>query len=110
MWPDASAVAQTQKVAIVIDWTISVGAIIEIVSIICGGIGVAYTIVNRIGSVEYKVADLRADLSGIQDELKKLVLITTSQAVMDQRLAQIEKTVDELRHGQGFSFPVPKPQ
>ena len=59
-------------------------------------------------------------LSGVQEELKKLNTVVTDMAVQNQRMTAIEERIsnqakrldmldqrfEELRHGEGFVFPL----
>ena len=79
----------------VIEQTITIGNIIEIVSIIAGGITVFVTLRNT-------VSNIKDDVIGMQLELKKLADIVTKMAVTDVRLTNVEQDIRELRHGRGF--------
>ena len=78
-----------------IEQTISIGNIIEIVSIIGGGIVVFITLRNT-------VANLTEDVTHMQIEIEKLSVVITKMAVTDVRLTNLENDIRELRHGRGF--------
>jgi len=82
-------------ISVVIEQTITIGNIIEIVSIIAGGITVFVTLRNT-------VSNIKDDVIGMQLELKKLADIVTKMAVTDVRLTNVEQDIRELRHGRGF--------
>lgn len=79
----------------VIDYTITVGNIIEIASIVGGGCAVFITLKNS-------VAELKKDVDGIQDEIKKIGDVLITQADQNRRILHLEDDVRELRHGHGF--------
>lgn len=79
----------------VIEQTITVGNIIEIVSILAGGLTVFITLRNT-------VANMKDDVAAMQTEIKKLAEVITRMAVTDVRLTNVEQDVRELRHGRGF--------
>lgn len=81
--------------SLMIEQTITVGNIIEIVVIGAGGVSVFVTMKNT-------VANIRAEVSGMQTEIKKLADVITRMAVTDIRLTNVEQDIRELRHGQGF--------
>ena len=85
-----------------IEQTITVGNIIEIFSILVGGLTVFITLRNT-------VANIKDDVQGMQTEIKKLGEILIAQAdirgeikVLESRLAATEQDIRELRHGRGF--------
>jgi K+/H+ antiporter YhaU regulatory subunit KhtT len=78
-----------------IEQTISIGNIIEIVVMFSTGLGVFITLRNT-------VSNLKVDVVTMQDEIKKLADIITKMAVTDVRLTNLEQDIRELRHGRGF--------
>lgn len=89
-----------------IDWSINFGNLLQIGMIIAGGVA-AFT------SIRSSVNDLAKDMTRLekrQDDLnaafKQLSDILQKVAVQDQRIAHVEKTIDDLRHGQGWVNPV----
>ena len=80
---------------LMIEQTITIGNIIEIASIIVGGITVFVTLRNT-------VANIKDEVQGMQTEIKKLADVITRMAVTDIRLTNIEQDIRELRHGRGF--------
>lgn len=85
-----------------IEQTITLGNIIEIISIIGGGISVFVTLRNT-------VANIKIEVTGMQTEIKKLGEILIAQAdirgelrVLGTRITATEQDVRELRHGDGF--------
>jgi hypothetical protein len=87
---------------LMIEQTITIGNIIEIVSIIAGGITVFVTLRNT-------VANIKTEVTGMQIEIKKLGDILIAQAdmrgdmrVLENRVTATEQDIRELRHGKGF--------
>jgi len=85
-----------------IEQTITVGNIIEIIVIGAGGIGVFFTL-------RATVANIKDDVAGIQKEIEKLGDILIAQAdirgemkVINTRVTSVEQDIRELRHGEGF--------
>ena len=94
--------AAPMEVAVMIEQTITLGNIIEIISIIGGGITVFVTLRNT-------VANIKTEVSGMQIEIKKLGEILIAQAnirgeikVIEARMLSAEQDIRELRHGDGF--------
>lgn len=88
--------------AVMIEQTITVGNIIEIIVIGTGGIGVFFTMKNT-------VANIKTEVAGIQLEIKKMGEILIAQAdirgelrVLGTRIGSVEGDIRELRHGDGF--------
>lgn len=88
-----------------IDPTVTVGNLIEIASIIFGGLMVLIRLNNN-------VVRLTTDVGGMQLEIKKLGDILIAQANIrgeiqgvTTRLATAEQDIRELRHLEGFVLP-----
>jgi hypothetical protein len=86
----------------VIDYTISIGNIFEIGSIIGGGFAVFFTLKNN-------VATLKEDVEAMQKEIKKLGEVLIDLARFDEKLSNLDrrvtvhdKKIDEIQHGDGF--------
>jgi hypothetical protein len=79
----------------VIDYTITIGNLVEIASIIGGGLMVMITLRGD-------VANMKAEVSGIQVEIKKIGDVLITQADQNRRILHLEEDFRELRHGHGF--------
>jgi Ni,Fe-hydrogenase III large subunit len=73
-----------------IDPTITFGNIIEIAVIAVGGIAVLVRLNNT-------VSVLKADVSSMKEEIKKMAEVLTNQAVLDTRMAAAEQDIRDLR-------------
>lgn len=89
-----------------IDWTINVGTLAQIGVIIGGIFAFVY-------SVKGDVAKVKDNISDIKEELKELRKVFTTQVDHDGRLTRAEADIrslrddiKELRHGEGFVFPL----
>lgn len=85
-----------------IDYTITIGNIVEIGSIVLGGCAVLWTLKSD-------VKTLKRDFVAIQDEIKKLGEILVDLAdirgdikSLTTRITANEQDIRELRHGDGF--------
>lgn len=92
-----------------IDYTITIGNIIEIGSIVGGGILVLWTLKADVNTLKAGARSLKADLASMQIEIKKLGDILVNLAdirgeikVLDTRITATEQDIRELRHGDGF--------
>lgn len=88
--------------SVMIEQTITIGNIIEIASILAGGMTVFVTLKNT-------VAHIKTDVAGMQLEIKKLGEILIAQAdirgelkVLSTRISATEEDVRNLRRGEGF--------
>jgi hypothetical protein len=79
----------------VIDYTITVGNLVEIAAIIGGGLMVMITLRGD-------VANMKAEVNGIQLEIKKIGDVLITQADQNRRILHLEEDFRELRHGHGF--------
>ena len=82
-----------------IDYTITIGNIIEIGAIIGGGGAAMITLRGT-------VMNLKNDMTDMKTEIKKVGDVLIKMAVTDTRLTNIEQDVRELKHGEGFVFPL----
>jgi len=86
----------------IIDWSISVGNIIQIAVIAGGGIA-------AFAAIKVTVANLKSDVVALQSEVKQIGSVLVKMAdmrgeirVLDTRVAAAEQDIRELRHGRGF--------
>lgn len=87
--------------AVMIDYTITIGNIIEIATILGGGLLVLLQLKNTVGNLKTDVTDMKAELKKVGEVLIKL-------AVTDTRIANLEQDIRELKHGEGFVLPLMK--
>lgn len=78
-----------------IDYTITAGNIIEIGSILIGGLYALATIKSNVGLLKTEVGEM-------QNEIKKITDILINQADQNRRIIHLEDDLRELRHGRGF--------
>jgi hypothetical protein len=93
----------------IIDWTISIGNMVEIGAIIGGGLMVVWTLKADVNSLKSGAATLKLDFGAMQAEIKKLgdILINLADMrgeirVLDTRLTMAEQDIREIKHGDGF--------
>ncbi len=92
-----------------IDYTITIGNIIEIGSIIGGGILVLLTLKADVNTLKSGAKTLKDDLDAMQAEIRKLgeILINLADIrgeirVLSTRVTAAEQDIRELRHGDGY--------
>ena len=78
-----------------VDWSISIGSIVQIIVMAFGGLTVLITI-------RFDVARLKGDVVDMKAEIKKVGEVLVAMAVQGEQIATLQKQVDELRHGRGF--------
>jgi ethanolamine ammonia-lyase small subunit len=79
----------------VIDFTINVGHIIQILLIAGGGIS-ALAVMRNI------VATLKSDMTDMKSELRKLSEVLVILAVTSKRLDNVEEDIRDMKNGRGF--------
>lgn len=89
-----------------IDWTLNVGTLVNII-VLAGGILIF------VYSVKGDVSKVKENIGDIKEELKELRKVFTTQVDHDGRLKRVEDDIrtlraeiKELRHGEGFVFPL----
>lgn len=76
--------------------------VIEIVSFLGGG-GLVFFRLGRVtASVQSAMATQTADISELKQDIKVVSRVLTELAVQKTRLDNIDKRIDELRHGDGW--------
>lgn len=85
-----------------IDWTISLGAIINLVTVLGAVVTFIFAIRSDINLLRRDVQDIQHRQDSLDEAFRTLGKILTQVAVQDNRLHMIEKAIDELRHGQGY--------
>ena len=78
-----------------IDPTITVGNVIEIGTIIAGGI-VTFVLLKA------TVVQLKSEVTELKTDVRALNKVVIELAVTDRRLMALEEDLRELRHGRGF--------
>ena len=78
-----------------VDYSITVGNMIEIGSILVGGLFALATIKSNVNSIKIEVGEM-------QNEIKKIGDVLINQADQNRRIIHLEEDVRELRHGRGF--------
>lgn len=92
--------------ALMIDWTLNIGAIVQIAVLAIAGLTFVLAVRGDVSAVKSNIVD-------IKDELKELRQVLTIQVDHDGRLRRAEDDVrdirseiKELRHGEGFVLPL----
>lgn len=86
----------------VIDYTITVGNIIEIGSILGGGVLVLLTLKADVSALKADGRAMREDFGEMQTEIKKIGEVLITQADQNRRIMHLEDDLRELRHGRGW--------
>lgn len=90
-------------VAVMIDWHVSIGTLIEVGAILLGGLAFLWGMRTRVDIMAVELTALKSEISKLSDILTKL-------AVYDQRILNVETDVKEMRHGIGFIVKPPAAQ
>lgn len=78
-----------------IEYTIKVGDILTLVGFIVGGLGFVY-------SMRGDLKMLARDVQAQGKKIEKLESVITAQAVQTQRLDDLDRRIEDLRHGRGY--------
>lgn len=82
-----------------VDWTVNIGHLWTLAAF-------AVMLILQVGASRANYGNLRNDMTDLKAEIKKLSEIVTEQAVQGKRIDRIEEDIRELRHGEGFVFPL----
>lgn len=98
---------------LMIDWTINLGTIVQILVIAAGGLAFLFAVKGQVALLASNFIDMKSDMTDVKDELKELRKVFTTQVDHDGRLTRAEADlrdmrddIKELRHGEGFVFPL----
>ena len=81
-----------------IDYTITIGNIIEVSVIAIGGLAGLITMRST-------VINLKNDMTDMKQEIKKVGEVLVKMAVHSARLDNVEQDIRDLKHGRGFIQP-----
>ena len=84
------------------DWSISLGNILTIISVVGAATTFIWTMRGDINIVKNDIRYLQESQKALTEAFSQLGKILTSVAVQDTRLNMIEKKMDELAHGKGY--------
>lgn len=86
----------------VIDYSISIGNIVTILTVVGSVIAVIYNMKGDIAIVKHDINYLQQSHRALTEAFTQLGKVLTQVAVQDQRINMVEKRMDELSHGKGF--------
>lgn len=84
------------------DWTISFGNVLTVMGVLGTWAWMFLSMRVELRIQRHDLTNLKERIGGLVEAFTQLGKILTQIAVQDNRLAGIEKAIDELRHGQGF--------
>lgn len=85
-----------------IDYTVSLGNILTIISVVGAVMTFIWTMRGDINIVKNDIRYLQESQRALTEAFSQLGKILTSVAVQDARISMIEKKMDELAHGHGY--------
>jgi len=85
-----------------LDFSISLGNILTILSVVGSVMALLYSMKGDIAIVKHDIHYLQESHKALTEAFSQLGKVLTQVAVQDNRLNMIEKKVDELAHGKGF--------
>lgn len=85
-----------------IDWTISVGNLLQMIAMIGGGVLVFFQLRTDVRVVKHDIANVKERQDILNEAFTQLGTVLTQVAVQDERLNQLSRQIDELRHGDGY--------
>lgn len=90
----------------VIDWTVSVGNILQVIAFIGAGLAMFFAMRADIRVIRHDLSNIKERQNILNEAFTQLGNILTKVAVQDERLNAMAKDIDEMRHGQGFVNPM----
>lgn len=85
-----------------IDFSVSLGNILTILSVVGSVMALLYNMKGDISIVKHDIHYLQESHRALSEAFSQLGKVLTQVAVQDNRLNMIEKKIDELAHGKGM--------
>ena len=85
-----------------IDWTVSVGNLLQIMVIVGGGLWAFLSMRADVRVVKHDISNMKQRQDDLGEAFKQLGEILKQVAVQDNRLDRVEKDLDGFRRGEGF--------
>lgn len=79
-----------------IEWSITAGGLLNLLTVILGIGGLYYGIVNKVELIKYDVGHLKKSNEALTEAFKQLGNILVKIAVQDERIQQVEHMLDEM--------------
>ncbi len=57
-------------------------------------------------SMRHELKEIRMDVLELKTEVKQFVEVLTKLAVQSERIDMVDRRLEELRHGEGFVYPL----
>lgn len=80
----------------------NLGGLLQLIVMSVTVIAVFFGMKSEVRVLRHDVRSIEKTLEQLTESLKQLGSILTQIAVQDARLSMIERSVEELRHGQGY--------
>lgn len=85
-----------------IDYSVSIGNILTIFSVVGAAVTFIWTMKGDINIVKNDIRYLQESQRSLAEAFSQLGKILTSVAVQDTRLTMIERKIDDMAHGHGY--------
>lgn len=89
------------------DWTINFGNLLAVIGVLGTWAWMFLSMRAELRVQRHDLNSLKERLGSLAEAFTQLGKILTQIAVQDNRLAMLDRSIDELRHGQGF-IRIPK--
>lgn len=80
-----------------------ISAIVNFSGFLIGGLVMAVTVKNNVSVLQSEVQDMKKEFKA---DVEKLASALTTLALQSQRLDMLDQRYEQLRHGEGFVFPL----
>jgi hypothetical protein len=78
-----------------IDYTVNITSIIQIIAIIGGGMAALAVLKTTVGNI-------KGDITDMKSELRKVGEVLVTLAVTSKRLDNVEEDIRDMKNGRGF--------
>lgn len=91
-----------------IDWTFSIGNLVQLVGFLVMAVGLFYGLKGDIRVIRHDMGHMEKRQEALGEAFKQLGQVLQQVAVQDTRIDRIEEDIKEMKHGQGFVTYFPK--
>lgn len=89
-----------------IDWTITVGNLLQVAAFLIAGVGAFFALRGDIRILRHDMRSIQLVQEAHAETMTHVATTLTTVATQAIQINQLIKTVDEMRHGQGYVNPI----
>lgn len=85
-----------------IDWSVSVGNILTMITIVAGSLAAFFSVKSDVRVIKHDMNNLAQRQEIVSESLAQITTILVTLAGQEERIKGLENDFRDLRHGKGF--------